>query len=130
MNKAVAATARAVTLCIAVIVGCNTTAASAAGLSNDAFATAASSYVVRFADLDVSRIEGASTLYARLRQAARVVCEPLESRQMGLSLKYRACMDKAIADAVTSVDRPLLTQYHQLRTKGESADAVQLANAG
>jgi hypothetical protein len=38
---------------------------------------AASKYVVRFADLDVSKIEGASALYTRLSHAAGVVCEPL-----------------------------------------------------
>ena len=34
----------------------------------------------------------------------------------------------AIADAVASVNRPLLSQYHQLRTKGDKGALVQLAS--
>ena len=34
-----------------------------------------------------------------------------------------------IADAVVKVNRPLLSQYHQLRTKGDKAGLVQLAKA-
>jgi hypothetical protein len=36
-------------------------------------------------------------------------------------------MDNAMADAVTSVNRPLLSRYHQLRTKGDTAGIVQIA---
>jgi hypothetical protein len=38
-------------------------------------------------------------------------------------------MHKAIADAVSSINRPLLSQYHQLRTKGGKAGPVQLAKS-
>jgi hypothetical protein len=38
-------------------------------------------------------------------------------------------MDKAVSDAVASVNRPLLSQYHQLRTKGDRIGLVQLARA-
>jgi hypothetical protein len=38
-------------------------------------------------------------------------------------------MKKAIADAVASVNRPLLSQYHQLRTKGDKTRGVELAKA-
>ena len=51
------------------------------------------------------------------------------SRLSGTPSEYRACVDKAIADAVAIVNRPLLSQYHQLRTKGDKAGLVQLAKA-
>jgi UrcA family protein len=86
-------------------------------------------YVVRFSDLDLSRIEGASTLYARLRHAARAVCDPLESRDMGLAKKYKACVDKALADAVATVNRPLLTQYDQSYATRETRRPAQFAKA-
>jgi hypothetical protein len=38
-------------------------------------------------------------------------------------------MDKAVADAVEHVNRPLLSQYHQLRIKGDKAGLVRLAKA-
>jgi UrcA family protein len=120
--------ARAITICIAAAVSFNAVEASAGSLSKDESATNAPlKYVVQFPDLDLSRIEGATALYARLRHAAHVVCDPFESREIGLAQKFRTCMDKAIADAVTSVNRPLLTQYHQSRTKGDRAGVVQVA---
>jgi UrcA family protein len=79
-------------------------------------------YVVRFADLDLSKVEGATALYARFRHAASVVCEPLESRDLALSEERRACIDSAIANAVVSVNRPLVPQYHQSRTGTEWHD--------
>jgi hypothetical protein len=39
-----------------------------------------------------------------------------------------ACVTKAINDAVAHVNSPVLTQYNQLRSKGEKAGLVQLAN--
>jgi UrcA family protein len=128
MNTIMATAARAITICIAATLGFNAADASAGSLSNDQSVTNASlKYIVQFSDLDLLRIEGATALYARLRHAAHVVCDPLESREIGLAQKYRVCMDKAIADAVTSVNRPLLTQYHQSRTKGDKAGVVQVA---
>ncbi len=67
-------------------------------------------------------------MYSRIRQAANAVCESLDSRVLGFTEKHRACVNQAIADAVASVDRPLLSQYHQLRTKGDKGAVVQLAS--
>lgn len=128
MNNTIPAIARALTIGIAATLAFNAANASTDGVSNVQSMT--SQYltdVVRFSDLDVSKIAGAKTLYARLRNAAKVVCTPLESAISLGELQYRACMDKAIADAVASVNRPLLSQYHQLRTKGNKAGSVQLA---
>jgi hypothetical protein len=38
-------------------------------------------------------------------------------------------MNKAIADAVASVNRPLLSQYHQARTKSDKRRIVEIAKA-
>ena len=130
MNTTMATAARAMTLCIAAALGFNAADAFAGGLSNDESVSGPlPKYVVRFQDLDLSRIEGATALYARLRYAARMVCEPIQSQQLGLVEKYRACVDKAIADAVASINRPLLSQYLQLRTRGDRAGLAQLAKA-
>jgi UrcA family protein len=129
MNKTTTAS-RAMTICFAAFLGFNAVDASAASPSNVPSATdALLKYVVRFHELDLSKIEGVTTLYARLRYAARVVCDPFESREMWVAKKQRACMDKAIADAVASVNRPLLSQYHNLRTKGDKVGLVRLAKA-
>jgi UrcA family protein len=81
-------------------------------------------YPVRFSDLDVSNMKGAKTLYSRIRYAAEVVCE---SAATWGKKEGQACVNKAIEDAVSRVNLPLLSQYHQLRTQGERAGLVQLA---
>jgi UrcA family protein len=130
MNKSKTFAVRAMTIGAMIAGGFGTVGAAAAGLSNDQpVSDGAKQYVVRFADLDLSKMAGASALYVRLQHAARVVCDPLESRDLSLAAKYRACVDQAVTHAVASVDRPLLSQYHQLRTKGEKAGSVQLAKA-
>jgi len=118
MNKNTTITLRAMTIGLAAVIGCS--AAYASDVSKDGSATnERHQYVVRFADVDLSSIDGAITVYSRIRQAANAVCESLDSRVLGLMEKHSACVNQAIADAVASVDRPLLSQYHQLRTKGD-----------
>lgn len=84
---------------------------------------------VRFADLDLSRPEGAQTLYSRLRGAAEQVCEQVRS-ESGLSWAFReqkACIDKATAAAIAKVNRPLLTAYWQSKTGPRTLPAVAAA---
>ena len=127
MNKTMTTAARALAICAAAAIGHS---AAAAGLATDqTVAGAVRTYVVRFHDLDVSRMEGAAALYSRIHHAAVVVCEPGVSRDVGIYVMCRACMDKAVADAVEHVNRPLLSQSHQLRIKGDKAGLVRLAKA-
>src|SRR3974390_722000 len=82
------------------------------------------SYAVGYSDLDVSKLKGAKTLYLRVRYAAEVVCE---SAATWGKKEGEACMRKAVDEAVGRANVPLLSQYHQLRTKGDKAGLVQLA---
>jgi UrcA family protein len=125
MNKTTSAVVRTIALGIAATLGYTAAAGNVA--LNRPVSGPALQYVVRFSDLDLSKADGAAALYARLRHAARVVCAPGESREMGIAAMYRACMNDAIANAVARVDRPLLSQYHQARTQGDKT--LQLANA-
>ena len=84
------------------------------------------SYPVGFSDLDVSTVKGAKTLYLRIRYAAETLCE---SAATWGKKEGEACARKAIDDAVARVDVPLLTQYYELRSKGDKAALVQLAKA-
>ena len=130
MNKTVATATRALTICLAATLGFNAANASTNGSANYlSMSNAPRTYTVRFADLDVSKLEGAKQLYARLRYAAKVVCRPLESAYLWRTNQYETCMSKAIADAVASVDRPLLSQYHQERTKSNKAHNIEFAKA-
>lgn len=82
-------------------------------------------YPVRYSDLDVSTMPGAKTLYLRIRFAAETLCE---SAATWGKKEGQACVDKAIDAAVAHVNLPLLSQYHQLRSKGDKAGLVQLAS--
>jgi UrcA family protein len=84
------------------------------------------SYPVRYSDLDVSTVKGAKTLYLRVRYAAETLCE---SAATWGKKEGEACVQKAINDAVARVNAPLLTQYSQLRSKGDKTGLVQLAKA-
>ena len=127
MNKTTSAAARAIAICIAATLGY--TAAAGTDAKYLPVTSTQLRYVVRFSDLDVSKPEGATALYARIRHAARIVCAPGESREMGLAAMYRACMEESIANAVAKVDRPLLSQYHQARATGGKSAPLQLAKA-
>lgn len=128
MNKFTTTTVRALTVGIAATMAFNAASAASDGVSNvHSMTNQYLTFVVRYSDLDISNVEGAKTLYGRLRLAAKVVCAPVESAGSWGVAQYRACMDKAISDAVAGVNRPLLSQYHQIRTKGDKAGPVQLA---
>jgi UrcA family protein len=120
---------RAITISAAIVLGFSAAAVSAGDSNNQFVSDGVNSYIVRFPDLDLSKIDGATTLYRRLRRAAAIVCSPLQSQTLGLDAQYKVCVGQAIAGAVASVDRPLLSQYHELQTKGGKTAATQLARA-
>lgn len=71
------------------------------------------SEAVRYGDLDLDRTTDVSRLYKRLNRAAKNVCAPLRGRQVTESSKHRACVGEALANAVSEVNQPLLTQYYK-----------------
>jgi UrcA family protein len=104
--------------------GCVAIGANA--LASDSPAAATVTYPVGYSDLDISTTNGAKTLYLRIRHAAETLCE---STATWGKKEGEACVHKAVNDAVARVDAPLLSQYHQLRSKGDKAGLVQLAKA-
>jgi UrcA family protein len=102
------------------------TAAAAASAGGQSTAHWPVSYTVRYSDLNVSKMKGAKTLYFRIRYAAETLCE---SAATWGKKEGQACVNKAVNDAVARVDAPLLTQYSQLRSRGDRAGLVQLAKA-
>lgn len=87
------------------------------GFAIPAGAADARSITVKFGDLNVSSPEGAAALYARIRSAAKTVCSPAESSADPFRTEFSACVHKAIADAVTKVNRmELYTVYNQHNT--------------
>ena len=101
-----------------------------AALASDSTAAstthASVTYPVGYGDLDVATAKGAKTLYLRIRYAAEMLCK---SAATWGKKEGEACVTKAINHAVAGVNAPLLTQYSQLRSKGDKAGLVQLAKA-
>src|SRR5260221_491470 len=65
---------------------------------------------VTFGDLDISHPRGAAVLYSRIRSAAVKVCTPFGATGIATKSLVDACIHKAIADAVTTVDQPALSR--------------------
>jgi UrcA family protein len=63
---------------------------------------------VPYGDLNVSTAGGAATLYNRIRIAAQEVCWPLDHGDLSSMRQMAVCTNKAIVDAVTSIDQPAL----------------------
>ena len=83
-------------------------------VSYSASAESVKSQTVSFADLDLSKAAGVQTLYKRIKVAARKVCGPADRYTYPTpSRAFGKCVQAAIADAVTQVDRPSLTALHK-----------------
>jgi UrcA family protein len=71
---------------------------------------------VAFGDLDVSRPEGAAVLYRRIKAAAETVCSPYWATGFAARAVVYDCVRSAIAEAVTAVDQPALSQVYSAKT--------------
>jgi UrcA family protein len=77
--------------------------------------------VVQYDELDLSSKQGAQTLYARLRNAARQVCASYESRDPSRRAIWDACYNQSLSNAVMQVNREAVTALHQRQTHSERA---------
>lgn len=82
---------------------------------------------VSYADLNLTRAEGITTLYKRVQSAAEHVCAPLESRELSQRSHWRACVHSSISRAIAQIDVPALTSYAQAR-EGHSESPLTAAN--
>jgi UrcA family protein len=80
------------------------------------------SVVVSYADLDLAEPDGARTLYARLKSAARKVCGPVPSlREHRETADYQACHARALSKAINRIGSEQLHALHAARTRAASA---------
>jgi len=71
---------------------------------------------VGYKDLDLTWTEGAAVLYGRIKTAAHHVCNSDGNGELRVIGETKACVNKAMADAITQVNHPMLTQYYFTRT--------------
>ena len=74
--------------------------------------------IVRYGDLDPHSQADTKVLYARLRSAARGVCGPaISTRAESDRLIYEDCVEKSIIAAADAIDRDLLIEYVDERSR-------------
>ncbi len=83
---------------------------------------------VKYADLNLSSPQGAASLYSRIRAAADTVCRAQDGHDLTSMTLFDRCVHKAIADAVTKVDRPAL--YAVYNAKSKASKPIILASEG
>jgi len=97
----------------------------ATGLAVD-HASAASAYeeprnvVVRYSDLNLSQPQDASTLYNRIKRAAREACEDDEAPSLARLQRFHSCVDQAVTNAVAAISSERLTEIHEAQTHHQS----------
>jgi UrcA family protein len=84
----------------------------------------ARSIAVRYADVNLATVAGATTLYQRIQGAARLVCGG-EDRSLAAQHAWEQCYQNAVAEAVTRVNSPTLTAVHLSR---EAPTTAMLGN--
>jgi UrcA family protein len=77
---------------------------------------------VKFGDLDISKSQGAAVLYGRISSAAEKVCAPFEGRGLMGKRNLDACVHKAVAEAVTTVNVAALLAVYSAKM-GETPPA-------
>jgi len=68
--------------------------------------------VVAYGDPNLDSEQGAKVLYARLRNAARSVCFPLEGRDLNRIALWQGCVDNAVSSAVMQINKASVTALH------------------
>jgi UrcA family protein len=93
-------------------------AASATGRSETA-----RGLTVRYADLNLSTIAGATTLYHRIQGAARLVCGDA-GRTLDDQRDWKICYHGAVSEAVSAVDSALLDSVYRQQNGEASVTAM------
>ena len=89
----------------------------ALGTSLDGAAAQPHPVTVRYADLDLNQARDVRVLYHRIRVAANESCGIGEITGSRLKLQsWQECVERAVDQTVTHLDRPALTAYHRQQT--------------
>jgi UrcA family protein len=72
---------------------------------------AVQSTTVRYADVNLATVAGATTLYRRIQGAARFVCGE-SGRSLAEQHAWKECYQNAVEQAVAKVNNPTLSAVH------------------
>ena len=93
-----------------------------------AAADPAPTVIVKYGDLNVSTVLGATALYGRIRSAAETVCGQFDNRDLAFQARKSTCINRAIASAVTQVNAPALFVVYQARNRMPLASTLVSQN--
>jgi UrcA family protein len=80
---------------------------------------------VRYSDLDLTTVEGATVMLQRINAAAKRVCAPLYHGTLGSMVKRDTCRNQLIAETVAKMNRPALAAvYVSSRKKTRTSNAM------
>jgi UrcA family protein len=91
--------------------------------SGDAPAT----QLVSYGDLNLSSPEGTERLYRRIQNAAERVCGQVDVLDLHAVALKKACINRAVSQAVAAVKSPMLTSEHPARA--DNSGQALLASA-
>jgi len=83
-------------------------------------------HAVHYGDLDVSQTPGATVLYRRIASAAEKVCSRFDRDDLHSKQVFKACVHKAIEDAVTAVNQPTLFTIYQSKQHARPLSVASL----
>ena len=83
--------------------------------------------IVKFGELDLTRNPGIAVLYARIKAAARAVCEPEVDLGTSSVLAERQCRARAMSGAIGTVNVPMLTSYYREQSGMSNDPSLRLA---
>ena len=111
-------------LAAALLCGTTTTFATLAAAAGD---VEPPQITVKFADLDVSRPQGAVVLYRRIRAAAETLCSPFDRADVVSKKRLSVCIEDAVAGAITTAHIPALSAVYMARTGKTSHTMAHMA---
>lgn len=68
---------------------------------------------VRYHDLDLNTVEGATVMLQRIKAAAARVCAPLYHGTLASMVKRDACQNQLVGETVAKVNRPALAALNE-----------------
>jgi UrcA family protein len=98
-------------------IACSVAAAPQSMAAVAAPAESPSQFVVRYADLDLSKVQDSAKLYERLERAAAHVCRGFDGPRLDLQRMKRQCEDAALTNAVAAVNHAAITALHQAASR-------------
>jgi UrcA family protein len=82
---------------------------------------------VTYQDLNLNSNEGIHVLYNRIQRAANKVCGEVDGRDLqGMRVK-KACLNRAISQAVAAVNSPMLTRVYLTKAGHPGQQSLPIA---